>query len=119
MGVQQQVRQPAYEGRIARDESVVGLAHQRPGRDDHRVRQQQRQTLEHAVKTQRAQPFWAGLADEHRRAQRFIGRNGRPRQIPGIAGIYRFFWRAIARSILRGCTDTPNWALIRRARRRA
>jgi hypothetical protein len=97
-----------HEGRIVRKTPGVGRIHRRLRRYDRRLRQQHPQALKQAVKTQRPQSFGASLVGQHRRAQGFIGGQGGRRQRPDRPRRYRFFGRATARSILRGCTDTPS-----------
>lgn len=63
--------------------------------------------------------FLARATLQDRLAQRFVSVRGQGWQGCGRDGRYRFFLRATARSMLRGCTVSPKAVVISCARVRA
>lgn len=64
--------------------------------------------MQHPVIDDGAEPLWAAVADQNLGAQRLVALDRGERQALQVALRQGFFLRAIARSILRGCTEIPN-----------
>ena len=111
---QQHVGEQANELAIVRHGRNGDILHGR-GRRRWRAGKGHRQSRQHAVIHDGAEPLGARPALQDLGAQRLVRLDRRERQAMRRGRVQRFFLRATARSMLRGWTDTPNFASMRRA----